>query len=64
MSSDLMPEELLLVQLVRLALRDARGKDARLSEEARQRLWTIAPAIAQRAEVSPTIASDNALSRR
>ena len=64
MSRDLQPEELLLAQLVRRAIKDAQGKNARLSEEARLWLWTHAPTIAQRAEVSPTIASDNALSRR
>ena len=60
---DLQPEELLLAQLVRIAIRDARqAKDVRLSEEAAQWLWTHAPTIAQRAEVSPTVAPDAASS--
>ena len=54
MSTDLMPEELLLVQLVRVAIRDAQGKDARLSEEARLWLWWFAPTIAERANVTAT----------
>ncbi len=50
MQRDLEPEKLLLAQLVRIAIRDAQqGKDERLSEEARQWLWTHAPTIAQRA---------------
>ena len=50
MDLQLEPEELLLAQLVRIAIRDAQqGKDVRLSEEARQWLWETVPTIAQRA---------------
>lgn len=63
---DLEPEELLLAQLVRVAIRDARqAKNVRVQEEARWWLWEHAPAIAARAGVtSMPIATDNAYSLR
>jgi len=49
---DLDPEELLLAQLVRLAICDAQqDKNVRLSEEARLWLWTHAPSVAARSHV-------------
>lgn len=50
---DLTPEELLLAQLVRLAIRDARqARNERLRYEARRWLWSFAPNIAARAGLS------------
>jgi hypothetical protein len=47
-----MPEELLLIALVKRALKDAKDRRERLCEEAACWLWTVAPTIAERAGVT------------
>jgi hypothetical protein len=52
MPVQLQPEELLLAQMVRVAIRDAtQTRDERLRHEAAQWLWWVAPGIAQHAGV-------------
>ena len=58
---ELDPAELLLVGLLRRALKDAECGNENLRTEATAWLWWFAPHIAQRAGVEQHIAADNAL---
>jgi len=63
---DLAPEEILLARILKQAIKDAQqSSNERLREEALAFLWTVAPTIAQRAELpqihaSNGVATDNA----
>ena len=46
---DLCPDELLLIALIRRALKDAQDSNPKLRDEATQWLWWFAPTVAQRA---------------
>ena len=51
MSTDLLPEEKLLAAMVRLAIKDAKGKQERWRDDARRWLWWVVPSVAQRVGV-------------
>jgi hypothetical protein len=60
---ELMPEELLLAAMVRLAIRDAtQCKNKRLQADALRWLWWVTPGIAERAFVDSTDAPPISLS--
>jgi hypothetical protein len=53
---ELSAEELLLVALIRRALKDARSDNERLRHEATAWLWWFAPTVAKRAGVQVKVA--------